>query len=36
MRHGYRGPANVLWKVGETPQDHAKIIASLKSLPGYE
>ncbi len=21
MRHGYRGPASVLWKVGETPWD---------------
>lgn len=21
MRHGYRGPANVLWKVGETAWD---------------
>lgn len=40
MRHGYRGPASVLWKVGETPWDNQKIIAALKntelgpSLPG--
>lgn len=24
MRHGYRGPSNVLWKVGETPWDSKK------------
>ena len=35
MRHGYRGPANVLWKVGETPWDSKKITDTLKSLPGY-
>lgn len=35
MRHGYRGPANVLWKVGETPWDSKKITHSLKSLPTY-
>jgi len=35
MRHGYRGPANVLWKVGETPWDSKKITDSLKSLPTY-
>ncbi|WP_165785390.1 peptidoglycan glycosyltransferase/peptidoglycan DD-transpeptidase MrcA [Raoultella sp. T31] len=35
MRHGYRGPANVLWKEGEAPWDQAKIIASLKNQPGY-
>ncbi|MGL4726315.1 MAG: peptidoglycan glycosyltransferase/peptidoglycan DD-transpeptidase MrcA [Scandinavium sp.] len=35
MRHGYRGPANVLWKIGETPWDSKKITDSLKSLPTY-
>jgi penicillin-binding protein 1A len=35
MRHGYRGPANVLWKVGETPWDSKKITDTLKSLPTY-
>jgi len=35
MRHGYRGPSNVLWKVGETPWDSQKITDSLKSLPTY-
>ncbi len=35
MRHGYRGPANQLWKVGETPWDSKKIADSLKSLPTY-
>ena len=34
MRHGYRGPANVLWKVGETPWDNKKILDTLKKLPG--
>ena len=35
MRHGYRGPSNVLWKVGETPWDSKKITDSLKALPTY-
>lgn len=35
MRHGYRGPSNVLWKVGETPWDSQKITDSLKALPTY-
>ena len=35
MRHGYRGPGSVLWKVGETPWDSKKITAALKRLPGY-
>jgi penicillin-binding protein 1A len=35
MRHGYRGPANVLWKAGETPWDSKKITDTLKSLPTY-
>nr|VUD30130.1 peptidoglycan synthetase [Raoultella sp. NCTC 9187] len=34
MRHGYRGPSAVLWKVGETPWDNKKIIATLKNQPG--
>jgi penicillin-binding protein 1A len=33
MRHGYRGPSNVLWKVGETPWDSKKIVDSLKRQP---
>lgn len=35
MRHGYRGPSNVLWKIGETPWDNKKITDSLKNLPTY-
>ncbi|CAM3777291.1 carboxypeptidase/penicillin-binding protein 1A [Rouxiella silvae] len=35
MRHGYRGPSNQLWKVGETPWDQKKIVNSLKMLPVY-
>ncbi|EQA6421662.1 transglycosylase domain-containing protein [Salmonella enterica subsp. enterica serovar Give] len=35
MRHGYRGPANVLWKVGETAWDSKKITDTLKALPTY-
>ena len=35
MRHGYRGPASVLWRVGETPLDSKKIIDVLKKLPFY-
>lgn len=35
MRHGYRGPASVLWKVGETPLDSKKIVDLLKKLPTY-
>lgn len=30
MRHGYRGPANVLWKVGESAWDNNKITDTLK------
>ncbi|MGU0160493.1 hypothetical protein ACVXHB_09220 [Escherichia coli] len=33
MRHGYRGPANVLWKVGESAWDNNKITDTLKALP---
>lgn len=35
MRHGYRGPANVLWKVGESAWDNNKITDTLKALPTY-
>ena len=35
MRHGYRGPTNVLWKVGEASWDHARIVNTLKNLPVY-
>ncbi|WON76745.1 peptidoglycan glycosyltransferase/peptidoglycan DD-transpeptidase MrcA [Serratia sp. UGAL515B_01] len=35
MRHGYRGPSNVLWKVGEIAWDQKQIIDSLKNLPNY-
>ncbi|EHL6592915.1 peptidoglycan glycosyltransferase/peptidoglycan DD-transpeptidase MrcA [Salmonella enterica] len=35
MRHGYRGPTNVLWKVGETAWDSKKITDTLKALPTY-
>ena len=35
MRHGYRGPSNVLWKVGESAWDSKKITDSLKTLPTY-
>lgn len=34
MRHGYRGPEKVLWKVGETPWDNQKILETLKN-PEY-
>jgi len=35
MRHGYRGPSNVLWKSGETPWSQKRIVDSLKNLPVY-
>ncbi|MEE3652436.1 MULTISPECIES: peptidoglycan glycosyltransferase/peptidoglycan DD-transpeptidase MrcA [unclassified Brenneria] len=35
MRHGYRGPTKVLWKIGESAWDQDKIVATLKSLPVY-
>lgn len=35
MRHGYRGPSNVLWKPGESAWDTKKITDSLKALPSY-
>ncbi|MEA9390900.1 peptidoglycan glycosyltransferase/peptidoglycan DD-transpeptidase MrcA [Acerihabitans sp. TG2] len=35
MRHGYRGPSNVLWKVGEMAWDNKRIVDTLKTLPVY-
>ncbi|WP_413736729.1 peptidoglycan glycosyltransferase/peptidoglycan DD-transpeptidase MrcA [Sodalis sp. RH21] len=35
MRHGYRGPSNVLWKVGEMAWDQKHIVDTLKTLPVY-
>ncbi|WP_313160058.1 penicillin-binding transpeptidase domain-containing protein, partial [Mixta calida] len=35
MRHGYRGPSNVLWKVGEPAWDTTQILKTLKALPVY-
>lgn len=35
MRHGYRGPANVLWRVGESAWDRTRILKTLKALPVY-
>nr|WP_154926865.1 peptidoglycan glycosyltransferase/peptidoglycan DD-transpeptidase MrcA [Pantoea agglomerans] len=35
MRHGYRGPTSVLWKVGEPAWDQTKIEKALKVLPVY-
>ncbi|MFM7947644.1 peptidoglycan glycosyltransferase/peptidoglycan DD-transpeptidase MrcA [Hafnia paralvei] len=35
MRHGYRGPSNVLWKVGQPTWSREQIINSLKTLPTY-
>ncbi|QHM77179.1 Penicillin-binding protein 1A [Mixta theicola] len=35
MRHGYRGPANILWRVGEPAWDHSQILKTLKALPVY-
>lgn len=35
MRHGYRGPTKVLWRVGETPWGSKKITDALKRMPGY-
>ncbi|EXU76537.1 peptidoglycan glycosyltransferase/peptidoglycan DD-transpeptidase MrcA [Erwinia mallotivora] len=35
MRHGYRGPANVLWKLGQRPWGQTEILKSLKALPVY-
>ena len=35
MRHGYRGPSNLLWKPGESAWDSKKITDTLKALPTY-
>ncbi|KAA8996375.1 peptidoglycan glycosyltransferase/peptidoglycan DD-transpeptidase MrcA [Affinibrenneria salicis] len=35
MRHGYRGPEKVLWRVGEAAWDRSRIIDTLKKLPVY-
>jgi len=35
MRHGYRGPTSVLWKVGEPAWSQEQILKALKPLPAY-
>ncbi|WP_420299576.1 peptidoglycan glycosyltransferase/peptidoglycan DD-transpeptidase MrcA [Edwardsiella tarda] len=35
MRHGYRGPSNVLWKVGQPAWSTQRISDTLRSLPTY-
>ena len=35
MRHGYRGPTKVLWKVGEPALGQTEILKELKTLPVY-
>lgn len=35
MRHGYRGPAKVLWKAGESAWDKPEVISALKKLSSY-
>ncbi|MEM6161168.1 peptidoglycan glycosyltransferase/peptidoglycan DD-transpeptidase MrcA [Erwinia sp. P6884] len=35
MRHGYRGPSKVMWKVGEAAWDRTAILKALKALPVY-
>lgn len=35
MRHGYRGPTSVLWKVGEPAWGQEQILKALKPLPAY-
>ncbi|MDJ0041523.1 peptidoglycan glycosyltransferase/peptidoglycan DD-transpeptidase MrcA [Pantoea allii] len=35
MRHGYRGPTSVLWKVGGPAWGQAQIVKALKNLPLY-
>lgn len=35
MRHGYRGPQQVLWKAHEPALPTAEIVAKLKKQPGY-
>lgn len=35
MRHGYRGPAQVLWKAGENAWSTPQIVSTLKKILGY-
>ncbi|MCS3432856.1 penicillin-binding protein 1A [Klebsiella sp. BIGb0407] len=35
MRHGYRGPSQVLWKAGESAWDTPQILSTLKKISGY-
>lgn len=35
VRHGYRGPANVLWKSGEPAWDSQQIVKELKGIIPY-
>lgn len=35
IRHGYRGPAKVLWGVGEPVWNRDKILSTLRALPVY-
>ena len=35
MRHGYRGPTQVLWRVGEPALGTTEILKALKDLPVY-
>ena len=35
MRHGYRGPTKVLWKVGEPALGKTEILKELNTLPVY-
>ncbi|SFN43397.1 penicillin-binding protein 1A [Izhakiella capsodis] len=35
MRHGYRGPSEVLWKTGERAWEHSEILKKLKTLTTY-
>lgn len=35
MRHGYRGPSQVLWKAGENAWDTPLILSTLKKISSY-
>ncbi|KQN64003.1 peptidoglycan glycosyltransferase/peptidoglycan DD-transpeptidase MrcA [Erwinia sp. Leaf53] len=35
MRHGYRGPASVLWQASQPAWGHAEIVKTLRALPVY-
>lgn len=35
MRHGYRGPSQILWKAGENAWDTPQILSTLKKIPNY-